>query len=156
MFGLIIFITQFSSLITHHSIFITHHSPLITLNTKVVWYHHSVSITHYFSHYLRAPRLSRCSFFFFQVPSNPNPVKKKKNQWRPNPVKKKKKKKKRTNKQWRRPNQWERRRKKKKKSVGQKLRLSGSLMCVWLQKCHWVMSYENWKQPKGVFSFHNS
>ena len=57
-----------------------HHSSLIILNTKVVWYHHSVSITHYFSHYLGAPRLSWCSFFFsfFQVPSNPNPVKKKK------------------------------------------------------------------------------
>ena len=144
LFGSLFFITQFSSLITHHSIFITHHSPLITLNTKVVWYHHSVSITHYFSHYLRAPRLSRCSFFFFQVPSNPNPVKKKKKPVKTEPSEEERKKKKPMKTE---PSEEEeeeekkkktpvkktepvRKKKKKKKSVGQKLRLSGSLMCV--------------------------
>ena len=87
-----LFGSLFLSLNFYYSSLIIHQSPLITLNTKVLWYHHSVSITHYFSHYLGGPHLSRCSFFFFQVPSNPNPGKKK---------------------QWRRPNRWERRRKKK-------------------------------------------
>ena len=87
-----LFGSLFLSLNFYYLSFIIHQSPFITLNTKVLWYYHSVSITHYFSHYLGGPHLSRCSFFFFQVPSNPNPGKKK---------------------QWRRPNQWERRRKKK-------------------------------------------
>ena len=55
----------FLSLNFHNSSPITQFLSLITLNTKVVWYHHSVSITHYFSHYLGGPRLSWCSFFFF-------------------------------------------------------------------------------------------
>ena len=74
-----LFGSLFLSLNFYYSSLIIHQSPLITLNTKVLWYHHSVSITHYFSHYLGGPHLSRCSFFFFQVPSNPNPGKKKVN-----------------------------------------------------------------------------
>ena len=54
LFGQQNLVTQFPSLITHHS----------SLNFTSVCLHHSVSITHYFSHYLEGPRLSRCSFFF--------------------------------------------------------------------------------------------
>ena len=134
----------FWSLNFHHSSLNFHHSSLITLNTKVVWYHHSISITHYFSHYLEAPHLSWCSFFFsfsffFPIPRNPNPVEKKKtpseeereknkikkNPVKTEPVKEEEEGKKKPNE---RPNQWERRRKK--KSVGQNMRLSGSLMCI--------------------------
>ena len=71
----------------------------------------------------------------------PNPVKKKgkkKNQWRPNPVKKKKKKKKNLVKK----TELVRKKKKKKKSVGQKLRLSGFLMCLITKM---PLSYELWK-----------
>ena len=68
MFGLIIFITQFPSLITHHS-------SLITQNTLPVWHYHSLVITQYFSHYLWVSYLS-LNAVFFSV--SPNPVKKKK------------------------------------------------------------------------------
>ena len=99
-----------SSLITQFPSLITHYSPLITLNTKVVWYHHSVSITHYFSYYLGAPRLSQCSFFFLSKhPETWTQWKKKKPVKKTEPSEEERKKKT----QWRRPNQWERRRKKK-------------------------------------------
>ena len=68
-FGHSIFVTQFPLLITHHLSLITHHSSLITQFFTSVCLHHSVSITHYFSHYLEGPRLSRCSFFFFSTSS---------------------------------------------------------------------------------------
>ena len=44
--------------ITHHSSLITYHSSLITQFFTSVCLHHSVFITHYFSHYLEGPRLS--------------------------------------------------------------------------------------------------
>ena len=128
LFGSLFFIIQFSS--------------LITLNIKVVWYNHSISITHYFSHYLGGPHLSRCSFFFFflfSIPRNPNPVKKKKER-----------------------TQWRRKEKKKKSQLVKSCYWMGP-SCVFNYKNTielWVMetekSYGNWKQLKGVFSFHNS
>ena len=67
MFGLLFFITQFSSLITQ--------------NILSVWHNHSLVITQYFSYYLWVPYLSHCAgfffFFFFHLVSL-NPVKKKK------------------------------------------------------------------------------
>ena len=54
------------------------------------------------------------------------------------------------------PNPEKKGKKKKTKVKGQKLRL-WVLPCVFnYKKCHWVMSYRNWKQLKCVFSFHNS
>ena len=58
-------ITQFPSLNFHHSSLIFYHSSLITQFFTSVCLHHSVSITHYFSHYLEGPCLSWCSLFFF-------------------------------------------------------------------------------------------
>ena len=122
----------------------------------------SVSITHYFSHYLGVPRLSRCSFFFsFSKYPQPEPSEKKKkktseeerkkNPMKTEPVKKKRKKKKKT--RWR-PNQWERRRKKKvnwSKGAAEWV----PHMCL-ITKI--LLSYELWKlkTSNGVFSFHNS
>ena len=58
MFGSIISVSQFPSLITHHS-------SIITQNTLPVWNHHSLIIIQYFSHYLWVPYLSLGVFFFF-------------------------------------------------------------------------------------------
>ena len=47
------------------------HSISITQNTLLVWYHHSLVITQYFSHCLWAPYLSLgVAFFFFPVSLN--------------------------------------------------------------------------------------
>ena len=49
LFGQTFLVTQFSSLITHHS---------SLKNTMFLWYHHSLPITQYFSHYLWTSYLS--------------------------------------------------------------------------------------------------
>ena len=61
------------------------HSSLITLNTTLVWHHHSISITQYFSHYLWASYLSPSAtlflflfIYFFPVPKLTEPSEKKK------------------------------------------------------------------------------
>ena len=150
----------FWSLNFHHSSLIIQFSSLITLNTNVVWYHHSVFITHYFSHYLGAPRLSRCSFFFFFFffPSSQQPEpseKKKKTVKKTEPSEGERKKKKKN--QWRRPNQWERRRKKKSQLVKSCGWVGPS--CVFNYKNAielWVMKTKNNQKVFSVSITHNS
>ena len=138
-----------------------HHSSLIALNTKVVWYYHPVSITHYFSHYLGAPHLSQCSFFF-PVPRNPNPVKKKIPVKKTEPSEEERKKKKKTSEdrtQWRRkekknPVKTEPVRKKKKKKI-QLVKRCGWVgpSCVFNYKNVielWVMETKNLKLSYGL------
>ena len=48
-----IFVTQFPSLITHNS-------SLITQFFTLIWHHHFIFITQYFSHYLWVPHLLHC------------------------------------------------------------------------------------------------
>ena len=131
MFGLIIFITQFPSLITQ--------------NTLPVWHHHSLVITQYFSHYLWVSYLSLNAVFFSVSP---------------NPVKKKKKKKKKPRLEGRRRSHLVLKEKEKKKKMkkcnpvkkerkkkdGQKLRLkadNGSLHVVLFTEMS--LSYKLWK-----------
>ena len=59
------------------------HSISITQNTLLVWYHHSLVITQYFSHCLWAPYLSLGAAFFFFFPVSLNPVKKEKEKKKP-------------------------------------------------------------------------
>ena len=46
--------------ITHHSQLITHHSSLITQFFTLIWHHHFIFITQYFSHHLWVPHLLHC------------------------------------------------------------------------------------------------
>ena len=59
------------------------HSISITQNTLLVWYHHSLVITQYFSHCLWASYLSLGAAFFFFFPVSLNPVKKEKEKKKP-------------------------------------------------------------------------
>ena len=49
-----------------------------------------------------------------------------------------------------------RKKEKEKRRARQKLRLMGSSLCVYLQKCHHNSVSITWKHLKYVFSFHNS
>ena len=77
MFGLIIFITQFPSLITHHSSLITHHSKYLTRLALSLTCHHSI----FFTLFMGLIPVTQCSFFF----SITKPSEKKRKKRRRNP-----------------------------------------------------------------------
>ena len=50
----------FGFIFFYHSISITHHSSLITQFFTLIWHHHFIFITQYFSHHLWVPHLLHC------------------------------------------------------------------------------------------------
>ena len=173
LFGLFFFITQFPSLITHHFKYYTRLAPSLNIFHTICEPHTCHSLQAFFFQ------------FFFQYPNSPNLVEKKKKKkkkkkprtgWSERKKKKKKKKKKKERRNLEQTEVKERSRRKKKKKnwtanqekkgkkkvkSGKKLRsvlfvgpLSVFNYNIGIEL--WVMSYGNWKQPKCVFSFHNS
>ena len=173
----------FWSINFHHLLLITHHLSLITQFFTSIWHHHPISITQYFSHYLWAHTCQLVQLFFFFLFSVPklteaNIKKKKKNQKLKTELVKKKKpriedwssEKKKSQKVvkscgcgslhvclfTKMPLSYELWKQSYENRVivwPNNLFAVGPSMCVYLRKCHWVMSYGNWKQPFGCFPF---
>ena len=154
------FITQFPSLITHHSKYQGCSVPSLS-------FHHSLFFTLFGG---PTPVTVHLFFFFFQVPRNLNPVKKKPQWRRPNPMKKKGKKKKpmktepseeeeeKKKKNLVRKIELVRKKKKKKSQLVKRCSWVGS-SCVFNYKNVielWVMETENSQKVFSVSITHNS